>query len=138
MKLTGRTLALAASATLAGVAFAAFARRARRGELDKIDTRIANAIYELDTPAADVVLKTATKIGTWPVQIPVLAAAAFLMRAYPKMKVAIAAGAGSSIFLIGLSRVYLGVHWPLDVVAGFAAGVPPLASTVLSWRKDQA
>ena len=31
---------------------------------------------------------------------------------------------------IGFSRIYLGVHWPFDVLAGFAAGVPLVVATV--------
>ena len=40
-----------------------------------------------------------------------------------KLRVAISSAAGVLIFLVGLSRIYLGVHHATDVIAGFAAAL---------------
>ncbi len=43
-------------------------------------------------------------------------------RLAPVSKRRLAISLSALIFLIGLSRIFLGVHWPTDVLAGFAAG----------------
>ncbi|MBW3613172.1 MAG: phosphatase PAP2 family protein [Chloroflexi bacterium] len=57
-------------------------------------------------------------MAAWGV-LAVLVARSRLPRA---ARLTLIAGLGALIFLIGLSRVYLGVHYPTDVVAGWTAG----------------
>lgn len=53
-----------------------------------------------------------------------------LVTIYPRQKRIILAFSVPIILGVGLSRVYLGVHWPTDVFAGFVAGIPFLALTI--------
>lgn len=58
------------------------------------------------------------------------AIAAVLIGLFPRARWLIVTGATIVITGVGLSRVYLGVHWPLDVLAGYAASVPFVVATV--------
>ena len=44
-----------------------------------------------------------------------------------RTKVQLLAFALMVAFLIGISRIYLGVHWPTDVMSGWALGIAWLA-----------
>src|SRR5262249_51928496 len=44
----------------------------------------------------------------------------------PRARGPVTGAAAVLIAAIGLSRIYLGVHWPFDVLGGFLGGIPPL------------
>lgn len=54
--------------------------------------------------------------------------------AHPVLRLAVALAAGVLVLLIGFSRIYLGVHYPSDVLGGFAAGVVWVAAVALGDR----
>jgi undecaprenyl-diphosphatase len=56
--------------------------------------------------------------------------AAALIAMYPDWRRPAIAAAIALIALIGVSRIYLGVHWPSDVLGGFVGGVPPLVASI--------
>ena len=56
--------------------------------------------------------------------------AAVSIALYPRARTAAIVAAIVLVATIGLSRIYLGVHWPFDVVGGFLGGVPPLVVSV--------
>jgi membrane-associated phospholipid phosphatase len=58
------------------------------------------------------------------------AIAAVVSVLHPRLTRGLIAAVAVVILAIGLSRVYLGVHWPTDVLAGYAIGAILLSVTV--------
>lgn len=63
-----------------------------------------------------------------------------LAKTFPRWRVLIFILTISLIVAIGFSRLYLGVHWPTDIVAGYAAGMVWLIACIysLDWRNRSA
>ncbi len=97
------------------------------GIVDELSYPILKLIFQRDRPLelATVFLPTTF---SFPSGHAVAAAAVYGMlaytfaRLYPRLRTPLAIIAPLFILALGLSRPYLGVHWPTDVVAGFALG----------------
>ena len=63
--------------------------------------------------------------------------ASWWMRTQPRLGTRLLIGgvAGGTIATIGASRVYLGVHYPSDVLAGYAAAVPWLTACLSAYNQ---
>lgn len=54
---------------------------------------------------------------------------------YIRIQICVFACAVTMTALVGASRVYLGLHWPSDVVAGWASGVGWIATVQLTFAR---
>lgn len=63
-----------------------------------------------------------------------------LAKTFPRWRVSIFILTVLLVVAIGFSRLYLGVHWPTDIAAGYAAGLVWLIACIysLDWRKRSA
>lgn len=58
----------------------------------------------------------------------------FLLRRFPRQRWQIAIATALVVLSIGFTRLYLGVHWLTDVLAGYAAGLVWLSVCIVVWE----
>lgn len=89
-------------------------------------------VYTASFPSGHSMMATVTWLTLAAILTRVIAAP--LLKAYVLLVAAFMA------LLVGLSRVYLGVHWPSDVLAGWAAGAAwaALCWLAAAWLQDRA
>ena len=122
--------------TLASVAFLFFGRQRKREalllglafSLSYLANHLLKSMFQRQRPALwDVFARPSSysfPSGHAMSSMMVYGIAAFLFaQLYPQQRRLWLGGAALWVFLIGLSRIYLGVHWLSDVVAGFAIGL---------------
>lgn len=74
----------------------------------------ATAVYTQSFPSGHAMLSAVVYLT--------LGALLARTQAEPRVKIYLLSAAGTLAFIVGVSRVYLGVHWPTDVLAGWAVG----------------
>ncbi|NQE90371.1 phosphatase PAP2 family protein [Nocardia terpenica] len=71
------------------------------------------------------------------VVIGVLAALLVLWAGRTAVRVAVVAVAAIFVAAVGISRLYLGVHWPTDILGGWSLGGLWLVLCLVAWRPVQ-
>jgi membrane-associated phospholipid phosphatase len=101
---------------------------------------IGKGLASRERPDADVPAARRLPHAPWTSSFPsghAASAAAFATGAAMEMP-ELAAGASVLALAVGASRVVTGVHYPSDVLAGFAIGTAAAASTLLWWPRRPA
>ncbi len=138
----------AAISTVAGITAIAMLRRGRRGEAITVVVSMGGAmiintllknIFQRQRPQELARRIKLPKSHSFPSGHSLLSAATYpivthylVQRSSMPVQVTAHTMAGLAILSVGFSRVYFGVHFPSDVLGGFAAGLGWLGLTSLS------
>jgi membrane-associated phospholipid phosphatase len=101
---------------------------------------IGKGLASRERPDADIPAARRLPHAPWTSSFPsghAASAAAFATGATMELP-ELAAGACALALAVGASRVVTGVHYPSDVLAGFAIGTAAAASTLLWWPRRRA